>query len=65
MRNDIRKLMETLNESVEGDIAGMAGEFTIVEEHTMIHILDGEDVVRLSMFKTEWEDLIRSYEQNK
>ena len=65
MRNDIRKLMETLNESVEGDIAGMAGEFTIVEEHTMIHILDGEDVVRLSMFKAEWEDLIRSYGQNK
>ena len=55
--NEMRKLMEAADYSPEGDIVASAGEFIVVEEHGMIHIIDGEQVVRLSMQKPEWEEL--------
>lgn len=59
--NEMRKLMEAIDYSPEGDIVASSGEFTIVQEYEMIHVLDGEQVVRLSMAVSEWEDLVRSY----
>lgn len=59
--NEMRKLMEMAEYSPEGDIVASAGEFTVVQEYEMIHVVDGEQVVRLSMSLSEWEDLVRSY----
>lgn len=43
--------------SPEGDIIASAGEFTVVREHEMVHVIDGEQNVRLSMFANEWKAL--------
>lgn len=59
--NEMRKLMEMADYSPEGDIVASAGEFTVVQEYEMIHIIDGEQVVRISMLVNEWKDLVNNY----
>ena len=58
--NEMRRLMEMADYSPEGDIIASVGEFTVVREHEMVHVLDGEQNVRLSMFANEWRELTNS-----
>lgn len=46
-----------LNESVQYD------EFTIDEEDGWVHVLDGEDAIRLSLPKSTFDNLIKKYQQ--
>lgn len=62
-RNEMISLLEAMSESVEGDIVASADEYTVVDEHGWIHILDGEDVARLTTPRPVWNDLINSYQR--
>jgi hypothetical protein len=63
--NEMRKLMEAVDYAPEGDIVATAGEFTVVQEYEMIHVIDGEQAVRLSMFVSEWNELVNNYSSQK
>jgi hypothetical protein len=44
-------------------VVAQAGEFKVVRDTDgMVHITDGEQNIRLSMFSHEWDDLIASYD---
>ena len=58
--NEMRRLMEMVGRSVEGDIIASADEFTVVNEHGMVHIIDGEQTVRVTMQLGVWEELCAS-----
>ena len=40
-----------------------AQEFTVMAESGIVHILDAEQVIRLSMYSDEWHELFVSYSE--
>jgi hypothetical protein len=63
--NEMRKLMEAVagNSFAEDNVIAQAGEFKVVSApEGMVHIIDGEQAIRVSMFRYEWDDLIASYD---
>ncbi len=62
--NDMRKLIEAvINTRIRNDdIIAQADEFKVVRDGDMVHIIDGEQNIRLSMFGSEWYALVASSE---
>lgn len=62
--NEMRKLMEAMEEGMldehDEDVLAATAEIKVVRDGDMVHIIDGEDVIRISMFSDEWEELLRS-----
>lgn len=61
--NNMRKLMEAMDSFNKNNVIAQAGEFKVVrDDDGMVHLIDGEQNIRVSMFRHEWDDLIASYD---